>query len=113
MSNFCCPRVPIGRTRIRPGSKVAAPLMHGMMGGRYFKGADLTAAELPYDGHELSMVLLVPEAGGFEAFEDALQPLVAVGPLGDGQGVGGRLQVGTQQVAVTLPAAAVQTVVLN
>jgi serpin B len=38
----------------------------------YAKGEHYQAVELPYDGHELSMVILLPELGAFEAFEDSL-----------------------------------------
>jgi len=39
----------------------------------YFQGQGFQAVELGYDGGELSMVVLLPEAGGFEAFEHELQ----------------------------------------
>ncbi len=40
----------------------------------YVDRETLKAVELPYDGHELSMVLLVPESGSFEDFEERLAP---------------------------------------
>jgi serpin B len=38
----------------------------------YVEGEGYQAVELPYDGHELSMVILLPETGGFEEFESSL-----------------------------------------
>jgi len=39
---------------------------------RYAEGQNVQAVELPYDGRELAMVILLPKAGEFEAFETAL-----------------------------------------
>jgi len=39
----------------------------------YTDGEGYQAVELRYDGGELSMVILLPEAGNFEAFEEGLQ----------------------------------------
>ena len=38
----------------------------------YAMGDNYQAVELPYDGHELSMVILLPQADQFKAFETAL-----------------------------------------
>jgi serpin B len=38
----------------------------------YAKGEHYQAVELPYDGHEMSMVILLPNRDDFEAFEDSL-----------------------------------------
>jgi serpin B len=48
------------------------PMMRQTESLGYAEGPGYQAVELPYDGHELSMVILLPEAGGFEAFEDGL-----------------------------------------
>jgi serpin B len=39
----------------------------------YAEGEGYQAVELPYDGDELSMVILLPASGNFEAFEEGLQ----------------------------------------
>ena len=54
------------------GGKVTAPFMRQTEGFGYIDGDGFVAVELPYDGGELSMVVLLPDAGRFEAFEDAL-----------------------------------------
>lgn len=54
------------------GSQVAVPMMHQDKHFRYFAGEGIQAVELPYDGDEVSMVLLVPDRGTFAAFEEAL-----------------------------------------
>jgi serpin B len=54
------------------GGKITAPFMRQTEGFGYSDGDDFVAVELPYDGRELSMVVLLPDAGRFEAFEDAL-----------------------------------------
>lgn len=38
----------------------------------YAEGDDYQAVELPYDGRELSMLILLPKAGQFEIFEGSL-----------------------------------------
>lgn len=54
------------------GSEVTVPLMQQTEGFRYTEGADYQAVELPYDGHELSMVIILPRAGRYTEFEAAL-----------------------------------------
>ncbi|MGD2143540.1 MAG: serpin family protein [Anaerolineae bacterium] len=54
------------------GSEVTVPMMRQAESFGYAEGDGYQAVELPYDGHELSMVILLPERGTFEAFEDSL-----------------------------------------
>jgi serpin B len=55
------------------GGQVTVPMMKQTESFGYAEGAGYQAVELPYDGGELSMVILLPEAGKFEAFEEGLQ----------------------------------------
>ena len=54
------------------GRSVRVPLMRQAAGFRYAAGANYQAIELPYDGGELSMVILLPGTGEFETFERGL-----------------------------------------
>jgi len=54
------------------GTAVEVPLMRQQTGFGYTAGAGYQVIELPYDGHELSMVILLPDTGAFEAFEAGL-----------------------------------------
>jgi serpin B len=49
------------------------PMMHQGSSFGYARGSGYQAVELPYDGDELSMVILLPASGKFAAFEQALQ----------------------------------------
>ena len=55
------------------GGQVIVPMMEQTEAFGYTDGEGYQAVELPYDGEELSMVILLPEAGNFEAFEEGLQ----------------------------------------
>ncbi len=54
------------------GTKVTVPMMKQTESFGYADGSGYQVVELPYDGRELSMVILLPDAGQFEAFEDSL-----------------------------------------
>ena len=54
------------------GGEVTVPMMRQAELLGYAEGDGYQAVELPYDGGELSMVLLLPQAGHFEAFEGSL-----------------------------------------
>lgn len=83
-----------GIFHLRDGSEVEVPMMHQTDSFRYAKNANFEAVELPYDGHELSMVILMPPVGQFEAFEDSLGSGTVAEAID-------RLQTG--QVALTMP----------
>jgi serpin B len=55
------------------GGQVTVPMMKQTESFGYTKGKGYQAIELPYDGDELSMVILLPASGNFEAFEEGLQ----------------------------------------
>jgi len=54
------------------GSEVTVPMMKQTESFGYAEGEGYQAVELPYEGGELAMVILLPEAGGCEAFEGSL-----------------------------------------
>jgi serpin B len=60
----------------------------------YAQGQGFQAVELPYKGGEMSMVVLVPDGGDFEAFEAALD-------AGRVEGILAQLE--SRQVALTMP----------
>ena len=55
------------------GGQVSVPMMKQTESFGYTDGEGYQAVELTYDGDELSMVILLPEDGQFQAFEDQLQ----------------------------------------
>jgi serpin B len=54
------------------GSPVTVPMMSQQEHLGYAEGDGYVAVELPYDGEELSMVILLPDSGQFESFENSL-----------------------------------------
>jgi serpin B len=54
------------------GSQVSVPMMKQQASFAYNEGSDYQALELPYDGRELSMLIILPKADRFKAFETAL-----------------------------------------
>jgi serpin B len=54
------------------GGQVTVSMMKQTESFGYTDGEGYQAVELRYDGDELSMVILLPEDGNFEAFEEAL-----------------------------------------
>jgi len=52
--------------------EVTVPMMQQTESFRYAEGDGYQAVELPYDGQELSMVILLPKAGQFNTFEELL-----------------------------------------
>jgi len=55
------------------GGQVSVPMMKQTEWFGYTEGEGYQAVELQYDGGEFSMVILLPEAGNFQAFEEGLQ----------------------------------------
>ncbi len=76
------------------GGEVTVPMMSqvGLFG--YTEGSDYQAIELLYDGGELSMVILLPEAGNFETFESSLDTQQVAEIIGE---------IETRQVTLTMP----------
>ncbi|MFO0757351.1 MAG: serpin family protein [Byssovorax sp.] len=64
------------------GTKVTVPFMKGSQEVGYASGDGWAAVELPYDGNELSMVAVLPEAGTLDAFEAALDDAKLAAILG-------------------------------
>ena len=61
-----------GTFHLLDGGEVTVPMMRQEESFGYAEGEGYQAVELPYDGRELSMVILLPEAAAFEAFESSL-----------------------------------------
>jgi len=76
------------------GGEVTVPMMRQTEPVGYARGNGYQAVELAYSGEELSMILVVPDAGRFEAFEAALDAAQVEGIEGD---------LAPEHVALTLP----------
>ncbi len=57
-------------------SSINVATMHGVQPAQYAKDADYQAVAIPYDGSELSMLVIVPEKGKFASFEQSLSGAV-------------------------------------
>lgn len=76
------------------GEDVTVPMMKQTMQIRYAEGETYQAIELPYVGSFMSMVVVMPDEGSFESFEDSL----------DAERMNGVLDaLGDQNVALTMP----------
>jgi len=53
------------------GTEITVPMMSQTEHLPYTEGDGYQAVELPYDGQELSMVILLPDAGQFDEYEDS------------------------------------------
>ena len=76
------------------GGEVRVPMMTQTESFGYAEGEGFQALELPYDGGELSMVILLPESGSFDEFERSLDVGLVNGAIGD---------LVFQKVALTMP----------
>ena len=54
------------------GTKITVPMMQQEEEYGYARGSTYQAIELPYDGEELSMVILLPDSDQFEDFESSM-----------------------------------------
>ncbi len=61
-----------GSFTLLSGDRVTVPMMHQTESFGYAQGDGYQAVELPYDGREMSMVIVLPERGEFDAFEHSL-----------------------------------------
>ena len=61
-----------GQFTLINGTKVTVPMMYQMKNFNYAEGDNYQAIELPYDGNELSMVIVLPRADQYKAYESAL-----------------------------------------
>ena len=76
------------------GDQVTMPMMRQTESFGYAAGQGYQAVELPYDGRELSMVILLPEAGQLESFEAMLDAGQVESIVND---------LAYQQVALSIP----------
>ncbi len=83
-----------GPFHLLDGGEIILPMMRQTESFGYTEGDNYQVVELPYDGQEFSMVILLPKTGQFEAFEDSM----------DFQKVRGIIsELESQQVNLTLP----------
>jgi serpin B len=76
------------------GSTVSVPMMKQTNYFNYASGQGYQAVELPYEGRQLSMILIMPQAGQFGAFEKGLNL----------QGLNGIISgLSAQEVVVAMP----------
>ncbi|MBM3175778.1 MAG: serpin family protein, partial [Chloroflexi bacterium] len=61
-----------GAFHLLDGREVTVPMMRQTEWLGYAEGANYQAVELPYDGRQLSMVILLPRTGQFAEFEKSL-----------------------------------------
>jgi serpin B len=61
-----------GQFTLANRSQITVPMMYQMKNFNYAEGDNYQAIELPYDGNELSMVIILPGAEQYKAYESAL-----------------------------------------
>jgi serpin B len=83
-----------GTFNLLNGATVTVPMMHESIDLKYAAGTNYQAVELPYDGDQLSMVILLPDSGQFNAFESSLDGQTVEGIVGN---------LATTRVNLTMP----------
>ena len=83
-----------GTFNLLDGAKITVPMMNQRESFGYAEGETYQAVELPYDGNELSMVILLPKAGQFEDFEGSLNYKTVEGIISD---------INRRQVSLQMP----------
>jgi len=83
-----------GTFRTGSGEEVTVPMMRNASERGYTAGAGYQVVELPYDGYTMSMVILLPDEGTFDAFEGTLDQATLDETLSNPQ---------HQRVALTMP----------
>lgn len=83
-----------GTFHLLEGGEVTVPMMKQTESFGYAEGEGYEAVELPYDGGQLSMVILLPESGQFDTFEQLLDANYAGAILKD---------LEDKQVTLTMP----------
>ncbi|MDP2873407.1 MAG: serpin family protein, partial [Bacillota bacterium] len=83
-----------GAWRLLDGGKVTVPMMALTENYGYAAGDGYQAVELPYDGGELSMVIVLPDGGRFDEFEGQLDAAL-LGEILD--------QIGWERLSLTMP----------
>lgn len=71
-----------GQFKTADGTEVTVPLMHGFLEMPYAEGEGYKAVAMPYEGNELSMLIVLPEAGTLDAFEASLDAAKVDGIVG-------------------------------
>jgi serpin B len=61
-----------GTFHLLDGGDVTVPMMRQTHSFGYITGDGYQAVELPYDGNQLSMIILLPDSGKFESFRNSL-----------------------------------------
>jgi len=83
-----------GSFHLLDGKEIAVPMMRQTESFGYAEGDGYRAVELPYDGHELSMVILLPDTSQFEAFENSMDYQTVEGIISD---------INRRQVSLSMP----------
>jgi serpin B len=65
------------------GYEVVVPIMYGEECMPYCESNGYRAMEIPYEGNKVSMVLILPDEGQYEAFEVALSPTIIDSVIGN------------------------------